>query len=200
MSISPKALTRVTAATAAFVAALGLVGASTPAAAATSNAAPQAAAAFPDDSFRIRNPSQQAKCVTPRTPSYIGPLTIQPCGGTSQFFSAITFDGHTELIPLYSNTAGGTLKCLSANSANEVYTVLCDGASNRHWLLVGRTVRNRATGKCLSANSANAVYTANCDGAINRNWEFPTSTLPADAEAAQAAGEARRAALAGAAR
>jgi Ricin-type beta-trefoil lectin domain len=184
------ALARFTAVSAAAVAALAVGGAPVPAA-----AAPQVAAAFPTGTFLIKNPAQQAKCVTPKLPSYLGALTLRTCGTIEQDFTAFNDGGYTELIPLWSDTSAGTIKCLSANSANEVYTAVCDGATNRQWQLVGRTVKNRATGKCLSANSANQVYTAICDGAINRNWTFPSPIGVAGTEAARTVSEARRAEL-----
>jgi hypothetical protein len=179
-----------------FVAALSFGGGTAPAAAAPSTAT-QVAAAFPDDSFYIKNPAQQAKCVMPTTPSFIGPLTIQPCGDFDQLFFAFAAGGGTELVSLFAPLP---TKCLAADTSNRVYMTNCVGASNRSWQLVGRTVKNRGTGKCLSANSANAVYTATCDGAINRNWEFPADAIAADSEAVHAASAARRAELADAAR
>lgn len=180
------------------VAALTSAGAPASAAAATSNTATQAVAAFPTfpNSFFIRNPAQQGKCVTPRTPSYTGPLTMQACNRDSQLFFATILDAGQQhsLIPTFGDV--DPTPCLGANSANEVYLSGCDGAINRQWQHVGRTIRNRASGRCLSANSANQVYMGPCDGAINRNWDFPASFGTADSEAVRAATEARRAELA----
>ena len=172
-------LARFLAASAAFAAAIAVAGPPAPAAAAVPSAATQvAAAAFPADSFRLENPSQQARCATPKQPSYNGALTLKTCDDVAQYF--FSFDwaaGETELLPLYGEAGDGYPKCLAANTSNQVYTETCTDTSNEFWQLVGKTVKNKLTGKCLSGNSAGAVYTETCDGAVNRNWAFPTSVL-----------------------
>lgn len=188
------ARTRFVVASAAFVAALAPIGAPASASAATSSAATSVAAAFPDSSFRFKNPSQQGRCATPATPSYVGPLSLQVCDTLDQFFFALDQGANTELLPTWQ-PVGQPAKCLVADTSNRVSTKVCSGASNRYWQRVNKTLRNTGTGKCLSGNNAGAVYTAVCDGAINRDWELPTSIL--DSGAVHAAREARRAELAG---
>jgi hypothetical protein len=187
-------------ASAAAVAALASFGAPAPAAAATSTAAMQVADAFPTDSFFLRNPSQQGRCVMPTTPSFVGPLTLQTCGDLDQYFYTFTWEGETELKPLWGSTADGYSKCLVADASNKVHTKSCKDVPDNFWQVVGKTVKHKVTGKCLSANNAGAVYVATCDGAINRNWEFPTSLSTAVSGSVHAAREARRAELAALAR
>jgi hypothetical protein len=187
-------------ASAAFVAALAFVAAPVPAGAATSTAATQVADAFPTDSFFLKNPSQQGRCVMPTVPSFVGPLTLQPCGNLDQYFYTFTWEGETELKPLWGSTADGYTKCMVADASNKVYTKICKDVPDNFWYVAGQTVRHKLTGKCLSANNAGAVYMATCDGAINRNWEFPTSLSAAASGAVHAAVEARRAELTGASR
>jgi hypothetical protein len=188
-------------ASAALVAALTFVGAPVPAAAATSTAATQVADGFPTHSFLLKNPYQQGRCVMPTTPSFVGPLTLQTCGDLYQDFYAFTWEGETELWPLWGDTAGGYVKCVVADSSNKVYTKNCKDVPDNFWQVVGKTVKHKQTGKCLSANSAGAVYMATCNGAANLNWEFPTTSVSvAESRAVHAAREARRAELAGSAR
>lgn len=192
------ALARFSVVSVAFIAALVSVGAPGPAAAASSSATTRLAEAFPDDSFLIQNPSQQARCVMPTTPSFVGPLTLQLCGNLDEYFFSFTYDGLTDLLPLWGTTADGYVKCLVTDTTNVVSTKNCaDESANTNWQLVGKTIRYAPTGKCLSANSAGAVYMATCDGAVNRDWDLPTSFAPASSEAARAAREARRAEVAG---
>jgi hypothetical protein len=155
-----------------------------------------AATAFPDLAFHLYNPSQSYRCAQSAYPSYVGALTLQTCNNIAydnpQFFFAYETGANTELVLLY---APGHSKCLF-DSGTAVSTKDCTGSANSHWLSVGKTLRNVATGKCLSANSAGQVYPAACDGAINRDWELTTFVYPPISTATRKATEDRRAELA----
>ena len=126
-------------------------------------------------------------------------MPLRACDDVRQYFIEFTWEGDTELLPLYGQAGDGYSKCLAADSANRVYLKTCDSTANTYWTRIGNTIKNDATARCLSGNSAGTVYTAVCDGAANRNWTFPTTltaaAAPADANAAQALRDARRAEL-----